>query len=133
MKQKIEPENDYIVLIVEDDELLQKALFDAMKAKGIRAIIAPDGADALRKANNQAFDGIVIDMNLPKRMGHQVIEVVRSNGPCINSVIIVLSGSLNKELLGTIARSIQKAFTKPANIETVVETLIDFMRKKARA
>ncbi len=121
------------ILIAEDDEMLRSALVEAAEGAGFRVVAAVDGSEALIKSQNQHFDGILIDMNLPKRLGHEVITMIRAGGPCKASVIIVLSGYLKKEIVETIAGKVNKAFTKPADIDQVIEALQSLLEKAAQA
>jgi DNA-binding response OmpR family regulator len=123
----------YSLLIAEDDEMLREALTEAAENAGFRVVAAVDGSEALVKTQNQHFDVILIDMNLPKRLGHEVISMVRAEGPCRASVIVVLSGYLKKEVVQAIAGKVDKAFTKPADIDQVVETLKTLLEKRMQA
>lgn len=123
----------YTVLIAEDNLMLRKALVEAAAAKNMNVVEAVDGSEALVKSQNQQFDGILIDMNLPKRLGHEVIHMVRKESPSQDAVIVVLSGYLKKEVVEAIAGKVNKAFTKPADIEEVINTFHDLIQKKGPA
>ena len=113
----------YSILIVEDDLALQEVLVLAAEERGISALVASDGSEAVMKAQAQRFDALLVDMNLPKKRGYDVVNDVKSSGLSQRSLIFVLSGYLTKEVVGAVAGKIEKAFTKPADIDLVMETI----------
>jgi CheY-like chemotaxis protein len=125
--------SQFKVLIAEDDEMLREILVEAAEGAGMKVWTAIDGSEALLKSQNQHFDGILIDMNLPKRLGHEVVAMIRTEGPCQKSTIVVLSGYLKKEVAITLAGKVDKAFTKPADIDDVIASLQNLMEKKYKA
>lgn len=122
------------VLIVEDDSMLRSALVESARTLGMKVVESPDGFDAWTKIQNQVFEGMIIDMNLPRRPGHELVTMIR-NGSRSNSshcTIVVLSGYLKREIVEGLAGKVEKAFTKPADIEEVVQKLYDLMLEKRK-
>lgn len=130
-KKRVESKfSKYSILIAEDDMALQDALAEAAEEKGFKVFRANDGLDAVRKAQSQTFDALLIDMNLPKRLGHEAVADIRGSGPCQKSVIVVLSGYLKKEVVQSLVGKIEKAFTKPADIDLVISSVLSFVEQK---
>ena len=120
----------YSILIAEDDTGLQDALAEAAEERGFKVYRANDGLEAVRKAQTQPFDAILIDMNLPKKLGHEAVANIRNSGPCQKSVIVVLSGYLKKEVVQALVGKIEKAYTKPADIDLVLNGVLNFVEQK---
>lgn len=67
------------VLIVEDDHGLRDVLARGLRAEDYEVVAAPDGASALRMAE-QSLDAIVLDIGLPDSDGRDVCQVLRTRG-----------------------------------------------------
>ena len=68
-----------VILIVEDDEKLAKALALRMKAAGFETSIANDGLSGVRSAVNTKPDAIILDISLPVGDGFVVAERIQAN------------------------------------------------------
>jgi len=66
-----------IILVVEDEENLQDALKLNLELEGYEVSTASDGAEALRKVNEEYFDLIILDIMLPEIDGISVCETIR--------------------------------------------------------
>ncbi|GAB3490894.1 response regulator transcription factor [Flexivirga lutea] len=66
------------VLIVEDEHRLAQAIAAGLTADGFTVDTAPDGAEGLWKATEQAYDVIVLDIMLPKVNGYDVVKRLRA-------------------------------------------------------
>ena len=77
------------VLVVEDDEVLQRQLVDKLSEKGFAVDATDAGADALYYGAEYAIDVAIIDLGLPDISGLDVIKQFRSKG--INFPILILT------------------------------------------
>jgi two-component system, OmpR family, alkaline phosphatase synthesis response regulator PhoP len=66
------------ILIVEDDEAIATGLSLNLKLAGHTSVIARDGEDAIAKATNEDFALILLDINLPKKNGLEVLSALRA-------------------------------------------------------
>lgn len=78
------------VLIVDDDTSVQTMLYKIIRSNGINADTASSGETALEMIKKNAYDVILLDINMNGIDGFQVITTLRSNG--IKTPIIVVSG-----------------------------------------
>jgi DNA-binding response OmpR family regulator len=65
------------ILIVEDDEAIATGLALNLKLAGRATEIARDGDEALRAASERDFALVLLDINLPKRNGLEVLSALR--------------------------------------------------------
>ena len=65
------------VLVVEDDRALADALVINLRARGEQAMVARDGASALRSAAAETPDVVLLDLGLPDMDGLEVIAGLR--------------------------------------------------------
>lgn len=67
------------VLCAEDDRLMRLEMKEKMTAKGWEVIEAVDGKEALVKYKKYRPDIVVLDVNMPKRSGLEVLQLIRVN------------------------------------------------------
>ncbi len=81
------------LLIVEDDDLLRRALKEQLAAQGDFAVIeeAQQGAAALIAVKGKVFDVILLDIGLPDMDGREVCQRMRDAG--VRSPIIMLTAA----------------------------------------
>jgi len=76
------------VLIVEDDEAIATGLALNLKLAGRTTSIARDGDDALRQATTEDFALILLDINLPKRNGLEVLSALRATDNLVPVIVL---------------------------------------------
>ncbi len=83
----------HTLLIVEDDELLRRALKEQLAVQGDFAVIdeAEDGAAAFICVKAKVFDVILLDVGLPDMDGREVCQRMRDTG--VRSPIIMLTAA----------------------------------------
>ena len=77
------------VLYLEDEELLANAVKHNLEKRGFRVDLAKDGEVGLRKALNNHYDCMVLDILVPKVSGLEILKAVREHE--INTPVIMLS------------------------------------------
>ncbi len=65
------------ILVVEDDEAIATGLSLNLRLAGHRATVAGDGEAALTEVAARAFDLILLDINLPRKNGLDVLAALR--------------------------------------------------------
>ena len=68
------------ILVVEDEPPLALGLEDDLKLEGYEVEVARDGETASRRAQEQPFDLIVLDVMLPRKDGFEVCRELRRAG-----------------------------------------------------
>jgi chemosensory pili system protein ChpA (sensor histidine kinase/response regulator) len=121
------------ILIVDDDPAMRKMETKFLERAGFNVVTAEDGLEALNKAQKQEFDVILCDITMPKMTGDQAIKHIRAGQFNKDTPIIVLSGYLDKEVVGRIKGSVSKAFTKPVDLQVVVQFIQNILDKKKNA
>ena len=67
-------------LLVEDAPDVQLIVADLLRGQGLEVVVSSDGAEALRVANEQSFDLMILDVMLPGMDGFDLCRVVRERG-----------------------------------------------------
>lgn len=87
------------ILIAEDEPKLLEVLCDYFESKGVTPVPAPDGAKALELARSEAFDGVLLDIMMPKLNGLSVCRELRKSSDVPIIFLTALSDEEDK-LLG---------------------------------
>ena len=62
------------ILIAEDNESNMKLMFDILVASGFNVDKALDGEEALEKLENYDYDLLILDIQMPKKSGYDVLK-----------------------------------------------------------
>ena len=79
------------ILVAEDDRFLRKAAEMALKRQGYIVLTAADGEEALRVAQSELPDLILLDLIMPKLNGFDVLQALKKEAPTALIPVIVLS------------------------------------------
>ncbi len=89
----------YRILIAEDEPKLLEVLCDYFLSRGWQPVPAADGEKALELAREQTFDGVLLDIMMPKLNGLSVCRELRRNSDVPIIFLTALSDEEDK-LLG---------------------------------
>ncbi len=109
------------ILVIEDEPALSRVLSRVFKNGGFDVCIAATGGDGLRLAEEQNYDLILSDIDLPDISGFEICRRVKQN-PNLRAVpIMLMSGRLAEE---NEARALNLGasdyLSKPFRAETVL-------------
>jgi len=83
------------ILLVDDEKFVRTALKRELKNKDYEIVEAGDGLDALQKLEQDFFDLLITDNDMPKKTGIELISEITSGQKAIKNPemrIILLSG-----------------------------------------
>jgi DNA-binding response OmpR family regulator len=93
-----------IILVVEDEKSLQGALYDKLTREGFSVIIAQNGVEGLEKSLNQEPDLILLDLDMPKLNGMEMLRELRKDDWGKSVPVIILTNlpssdeNINKDI-----------------------------------
>jgi CheY-like chemotaxis protein len=79
------------ILVAEDDRFLRRAAEMALKRQGYTVLTAADGEEALRTAQSELPDLILLDLIMPKLNGFDVLQALKKDAPTAHIPVIILS------------------------------------------
>ena len=80
------------VLIVEDDDAIATGLALNLKLAGRPTAIARDGDDAIKQIEGEDFALVLLDINLPKRNGLEVLSALRASDNLVPVIVLSARG-----------------------------------------
>ncbi len=81
------------ILVVEDDDIMLKAIRNILNKDGFNVVTAKDGKEAFEMLENAEYDIVVTDLMLPYANGLEVVSRVRSDNTKRNvGLSVVASG-----------------------------------------
>jgi len=79
------------ILLAEDDRFLRKAAEATLRRSGFTVFTAVDGEEALRLAQAEIPDLILLDLIMPKLQGFEVLRSLKQSPETSHIPVIVLS------------------------------------------
>ncbi len=112
------------ILIVEDNELNMKLMSDLMESLGHKVTKAADGECALNIIENNDFDLILLDIQLPKKSGYEVLKEMKKNIP----TIVVSACCMDDEITKAKNKGCIDFVTKPIIIKDFVTKIQSYLK-----
>lgn len=94
LKKTVDPRT---ILVVDDDEVMRKALKRILEQEGYNVILAEDGMELSKVLENRRLDLILLDVNLPWVDGFELCEVIKNHHSLKSVPLILVSARKEKE------------------------------------
>lgn len=119
------------ILIIDDDSELTDLLTQYLEPEGFSVISVHDGENGVKKALNQNFDAIVLDVMLPKLNGFEVLKAIREH---LETPILMLTarGDDIDKIVG-LEIGADDYLPKPCNPRELVARLKAILRRTQKA
>ena len=118
------PSQEFIVLVVEDEDPLRRAVVRMLRKTGFAVLEAADGAAAteLLRARGSEIDVILLDMTIPGASSHELVAEAARARPNIR---VILTSAYSQEMLTPpmSAPQIHGFIRKPYQVGDLVQTL----------
>ena len=118
------------LLFADDERNIRSVLTEELQHLGHSVVACADGKEALRALQNESFDALLLDLDMPVADGLTVIEKAKSLGS--NADVIVLTGKGTLEAAQkAIHFGITEFLTKPYTIADLETTLNRIAKKRS--
>lgn len=119
--------NNYNILVVEDDAPVRNLVTTTLKANEYKFITAANGSDAIMSAVSHNPDIVLLDLGLPDMDGVDVIEKIRSwsNVP----IIVISARSEISDKIEALDAGADDYLTKPFSVEELLARLRVTLRR----
>lgn len=123
------PARPYRILLVEDDPadamLVEEALLDGAEDRNL--VQVPDGVAALeylRDASRPRPDLIVLDLNMPRMNGAEMLKILKEDSDLKAIPVVILTTSAANEDVATAYATHASAYVvKPVNLDDFIEAV----------
>lgn len=129
IKRLKEQTKSLTLLYVEDNEALKKIKLEMFNEIFSHVVHAKNGYEGLMKYQEEHFDLVITDINMPVMDGFEMIEKIQRIAP--SQKVIVLSAYAEIEYLTKLAKLNIAAFlTKPINMKKLLQKIEESTSKK---
>ena len=88
------------ILLAEDEIAMSEALVDILSFHNYSVDAVYNGADALDYARSQAYDGVILDVMMPRMDGVEVLERLRREGNRTPVLLLTAKGEVEDRIRG---------------------------------
>ena len=125
----------YQILVAEDNAVNQRVIVGILERAGHRVRVVGDGEQALDVLENERYDLIIMDLNMPELGGLDAARAYRFMDPGASQVpIIMLSADVTSETMKECEEAGIDAFLpKPVEARRLLDTIASLVAERASA
>lgn len=120
--------NDKDILIVEDEIRLAEVLKKQLEEHGYRTEIAHDGYIGKQKVENNKYDLVILDINLPLINGYDLCQDIRKSNKKIPIIMLTAYGTPDNKITGFDAGA-DDYIVKPFDFRELLARINVFIRR----
>ncbi|MDO8644193.1 MAG: sigma-54 dependent transcriptional regulator [bacterium] len=106
------------ILIVDDEEIIRRALERYLTSLGYDVLTAEDGEKGLKKAGEEMVDAALIDMMMPKLSGIELVRSLQKDQPHILKIVMTAYGTV-PSAVEAVKAGAYHYLTKPFELEDI--------------
>ncbi len=110
------------ILIADDEKEIRLTLGTHFTNAGYTVTTASDGEEAVTILQSKSFDAVILDINMPKLTGFDVLRFIRKNFPAMKVVMLTGYGDL-RNAIESRRLGADDFISKPFGSEELMETL----------
>jgi diguanylate cyclase (GGDEF)-like protein len=118
------------ILVADDEVSIHRLIARALAASSCEVVTASDGAQALELVDREHPDLVVLDVNMPRKNGWEVLrELRRGSGTCALPVIMLTGyGDMDSEVAG-LEMGADDYITKPFQLDELRARVMSVLRR----
>lgn len=116
------------ILVVEDDRTLADGLSRSLSAAGHSIDVVGDGVDAEASLGTTAYDLVILDLQLPRRNGLEVLRDYRAGGGSAPIMILTARNAVEDRVRGLDAGA-DDYFSKPFELSELEARVRSMLRR----
>ena len=121
------------ILLAEDNELNQEVAVALLEEAGCRVSVVGDGAQALAAVQAEAFDLVLMDMQMPVMDGLAATRAIRALPACAELPIVAMTANaMAADREACLAAGMQDHVSKPIEPDTLWQTMAKWLKAGSR-
>jgi two-component system chemotaxis response regulator CheY len=127
------PDLQMRVLVVDDFPTMRRIVKTLLRQLGYTNVIeAEDGQAGLAKLQNEKIDLVLLDWNMPKMTGLELLKAIRADDALQHIPVVMITAEGRKEdVLEAVKAGVNNFVVKPFTAETLEEKLAKVLEKKS--
>ncbi|MBR5614633.1 MAG: response regulator transcription factor [Clostridia bacterium] len=117
------------LLVVEDEKHLNKTLTERLTKIGYSVDSCFDGEDALYYIENTQYDGIILDVMMPKINGFEVLRIMRDK-KILTPVLMLTAKDADEDIITGLDTGANDYLTKPFSFDILCARIRAMLRVK---
>jgi CheY-like chemotaxis protein len=118
-------------LVVDDDRDFLKIVSKVLESAGYAVITSPDAHDAMEKIEQETFDIVLSDANMPGASGFDLVKTMRNNPRYADTAIALLTGRRDrKDIDRGLSCGADDYFVKPIDPDLFLAKVKSLLSKK---
>lgn len=117
------------ILLVEDNELNQEVAVDLLAKTGCHTVVAENGRQAVQILQQQTFDLVLMDLQMPQMDGFEATLQIRSNlGLEQLPVVAMTANAMQTDIIRCTQAGMNDHIAKPVDIQEMYAVLEKYLR-----
>jgi chemosensory pili system protein ChpA (sensor histidine kinase/response regulator) len=117
------------ICVIDDDADLREIYLLNLNRENFDAVLAQDGEEGLRIIREQVPDAIILDLQMPKKNGFEVLEEISTDAKLRSIPVIILSNADDQESFKKVGQFethfyLVKALTTPQKVVKILREVI---------
>ncbi len=129
--ESIKQINNLRVLLVEDNDFNQEIVEELLERAGINVVVASNGQEALALLEQECFDLVLMDCQMPVMDGYEATEAIRSIPALKDLPVIALTANVMKADVDLIRKcGMNDYLAKPLDIDLLYNKIHHWLKDK---
>ena len=117
------------ILLVDDEQDFIETLAERMENRGMEVSATTSASDGLKKATENAFDAIILDLQMPEMDGLELLRILKEKKPDIQVILLTGHATLEKGI-EAIKLGAMDFIEKPVDLKVLSDKIKQAHNKK---